>query len=126
MADALYILKLRMNQNITKVINEQRLSSSPSALLHGYSSFTWLPNSPQMTCLPSSLPFTSRIITQGSGRLCLPACNCWYLSEHLVLLALADDDIELELQSNILDKLLNSEVPYLLKREKPDLPVFLC
>jgi hypothetical protein len=38
--------------------------------------------------------------------------NCWYLSEHLVLLALADDDIELELKkSKILDKLLDSEVP---------------
>jgi hypothetical protein len=28
-----------------------------------------------MTCLPSSLPSTSRIITQGSGGLCLPACS---------------------------------------------------
>jgi hypothetical protein len=47
-----------------------------------------------MTCLPSSLPSTSRIITQGSGRLCLPACSAIagiYLSK-----ALADDDIELE------------------------------
>jgi hypothetical protein len=32
--------------------------------------------------------------------------HCWYLSEHLVLLTLADDDIELELKSKILDKLL--------------------
>ncbi len=51
--------------------------------------------------------------------------NCWYLSEHLVLLALADDDIELELKSKILDKLLDSEVPDLFKIGKPDLPVVL-
>ncbi len=51
--------------------------------------------------------------------------HCWHLSEHLVLLALADDDIELELKSRILDKLLDSEVPDLFKVGKPDLPVVL-
>jgi hypothetical protein len=51
--------------------------------------------------------------------------HCWHLSEHLVLLALADDDIELELKSKILDKLLDSEVPDLFKVGKPDLPVVL-
>jgi hypothetical protein len=29
--------------------------------------------------------------------------HCWYLSEQLVLLALADDDKEMELKSKILD-----------------------
>ncbi len=52
--------------------------------------------------------------------------HCWYLSKHLVLLALADDDIELELKSKILDKLLDCEVPDLFKIGKPDLPVVLC
>ncbi len=45
--------------------------------------------------------------------------NCLYLSEHLVLLAMADD-IE-----KILNKLLDSEVPDLFKIGKPDLPVVL-
>jgi hypothetical protein len=45
------------------------------------------------------------------------------LSEHLVLLALADNDIELELKSKILDKLLDSGDPDLFKIEKPDLPI---
>jgi hypothetical protein len=52
-------------------------------------------------------------------------CNCWYLSEHLVLLALADDVIELELKPKILDKRLDSEVSDLFKIGKPDLPVVL-
>jgi hypothetical protein len=56
-----------------------------------------------MTCLPLSLPSTSRIITLEQASM---QRNCLYLSEHLVLLALADDDIELELKSKILDKLL--------------------
>jgi hypothetical protein len=51
--------------------------------------------------------------------------HCWYLSEHLVLLALANDDIELELKSKSLDKLLDCEVPDLFKIGKPDLPVVL-
>jgi hypothetical protein len=46
--------------------------------------------------------------------------NCLYLSEHLVLLALADDDIE-----KILNKLLDCEVPDLFRIGKPDLPVVL-
>ncbi len=64
MTYALYTLTLRMTQNITKVINEEekimlgtRLSSSPSAMLHGFLSLTWLPKSPQMTWLPSSLSY---------------------------------------------------------------------
>jgi hypothetical protein len=51
--------------------------------------------------------------------------HCWYMSEHLVLLALANDYIELELKSKILDKLLDSEDPDLFKIGKPDLPVVL-
>ncbi len=64
MTDALCTLTLRMTQNITKVINEEekilletRLSSSPSAMLHGFLSLTWLPKPPQMTCLQPNLPY---------------------------------------------------------------------
>jgi hypothetical protein len=49
----------------------------------------------------------TRIITIEQALLASMQGNCWYLSEHLVFLALADDDIELELKkSKILDKLL--------------------
>jgi hypothetical protein len=48
----------------------------------------------------------------------------WNLSEHLVLLALSNKDLELELKSKILE-LLDSEVPELFKIGKPDLPVVL-
>jgi hypothetical protein len=68
---------------------------------------------------------TSRIITLEHALLASMQRNCWYLSEHLVLFALADDDIELELKSKILDKLLDSKVPDLSKKGKSDLPVVL-
>ena len=61
----------------------------------------------------------TRIITLEHALLASMQRNCWYLSEYLVLLALADDDIE------ILNKLLDSEVPDLFKIGKPDLPVVL-
>ncbi len=44
----------------------------------------------------------------------------WNLSEHLVLLALSNKDLELEIL-----ELLDSEVPELFKIGKPDLPVVL-
>jgi hypothetical protein len=47
------------------------------------------------------------------------------MSEHLALLALADDDTEIELMSKILDKLLDSEAPDLLQIGKHDLHVVL-
>ena len=67
----------------------------------------------------------TRIITLEHALLASMQRNCWYLSEYLVLLALADDDTELELKLKILDKLLDSEVPDLFKTGKPDLPVVL-
>ncbi len=54
----------------------------------------------------------------------MPACSAISVI-CLVLLALVDDDTELELKSKILNKLLDSEVPDLFKIEKPDLPVVL-
>ena len=51
--------------------------------------------------------------------------HVWNLSEHQVLLALADEYTELELKSKILVKLLDSEVPDPFKIGKPDLLVVL-
>jgi hypothetical protein len=49
----------------------------------------------------------------------------WNLSEHLVLLALADEHTELELKSKILVKLLDSETPGPFKIGKPLLVVLM-
>ncbi len=51
--------------------------------------------------------------------------HSWYSSEQLVLLALADDDLEQELKSKILERLLDSEVPDQFRMGKPELPVIL-
>jgi hypothetical protein len=45
--------------------------------------------------------------------------HSWYL------LALADDDLEQELKSKILERLLDSEVPDQFRIGKPELPVIL-
>jgi len=79
-------------------------------MLHGLSSFTWLPTKAPSNYL-SSFHIKDHYSRLGQALLASMQRHCWYLSEQLVLLALADDDIELELKSKILDKLLDSEVP---------------
>jgi hypothetical protein len=76
----------------------------------GFSSLTWLPKLPQMT-VKSSFHIRDHYPRLRQALLASIQRHCWYLSEHLVLLALANDDIELELKSKSLDKLLDSEVP---------------
>jgi hypothetical protein len=83
-------------------------------MLHGLSSFTWLPTkapSNDLSAIKSSFHIKDHYSRLGQALLASMQCHCWYLSEQLVLLVLADDDIELELKSKILDKLLDSEVP---------------
>jgi hypothetical protein len=112
MADALYILKLRMRRR--RRCWRQWLSSSASAMLHGLSSFTWLPTkapSNNLSAIKSSLRIKDHYSRLGQALLASMQRHWWYLSERLVLVALADDDIELELKSKILDKLLDFEVP---------------
>ncbi len=69
-----------------------------SQVLHGYqSSLKW------PVCRQVFLPHYPRL---RQALLASIQRHCWYLSEHLVLFALANDDIELELKSKSLDKLL--------------------
>ncbi len=134
MADAQNSLTLRIKQNITKVINEEEkmmfgdssslhlhlLCSMGSQVLHGCQS------PPQMTWLPIKFAFHVKDHYPRLGQALLASMqhHFWNLSEHLVLLALANDDLELELKSKILE-LLDSELPELFKIGKPDLPVVL-
>jgi hypothetical protein len=129
-ADALYFLKLRMTQNITKVINEEEKMMLETAAL--FISICYAPwfimvtkaSSDDLSAIKTSFHIKDHYPRLGQALLASMQRHCWYLSQQLILLALADDDIELELKSKILDKLLYSEVPDLFKTEKPDLPVF--
>jgi hypothetical protein len=47
-----------------------------------------------MTCLPSSLPSKSTVITLEHALLASLQRHCWYLSEHLVLLTLAEAKVK--------------------------------
>jgi hypothetical protein len=102
---------------------EIRLSSSTSAMLHG-SQVLHGCQSPlnDLSAIRSAFHIKDHYPRLGQALLASMQCHLWNLSEHLVLLALADDDIEQELKSKILDKLLDSGDPDLFKIEKPDLP----
>ena len=133
MADALYNLTLRMTQNITKAINEdEKIMMETAALFISICYAPWFLQSYMVTKAPSndlsavksSFHIRDHYPRLGQALLASMQRHCWYLSQQLILLALADDDIELEPKSKILDKLLYFEVPDLFKIEKPDLPVF--
>jgi hypothetical protein len=91
-----------MTQNITKVINEEE-----KIMLETRLSFmvTKAPSN-DLSAIKSSFHIKDHYPRLGQALLASMQRHCWYLSEHLVLLTLADDDIELELKSKILDKLL--------------------
>jgi hypothetical protein len=130
MADALYNLTLRMTQNITKVIKEKEKMETV-ALFISICYAPWFLKSYMVTkdpsndlsAITSSFHIRDHYPRLGQALLASIQRHCWYFSEHLVLLALANDDIEPELRSKILDKLL--EVPDLFKIGKPDLPIVL-
>ena len=106
MADALYILTLRMTQNITKVINEEeKMMLETAALFISIYYAPWFLKSymvakapsNDLSAIKSSFHIKDHYPRLGQALLASMQRHNWYLSEHLVLLALADDDIELEL-----------------------------
>jgi hypothetical protein len=98
----------------------QLLCSMGSQLLHGCQAL-----SNDLSAIKSAFHITDHYQRLGQALLASTQRHFWNLSEHLVLLAFADDDTELELKSKILDKLLDSEVPDPFKIGKPDLLVVL-
>jgi hypothetical protein len=118
-----------MPQNITKVINEEeKMILETKALFISICYAPWFLKfymvskalSNDLSAIKCSFHIKDHYLWLGQALLASMQRHCWYLSEHLVLLALADDEIELELKSKILDKLFDSEVPDLFKIETPD------
>jgi hypothetical protein len=95
-----------MTRNITKVINEKEkmmletaahfisICYAPWPLKSGCQSPLKCPVCHQV-CLPDQGPLPKA----QAGSACRHAAHFWNLPDDLVLLALADDDIELELKS---------------------------
>jgi hypothetical protein len=81
----------------------QLLCSMGSQLLHGCQAL-----SNDLSAIKSAFHITDHFQRLGQALLASTQRYLWNLSEHLVLLAFADDDTELERKSKILDKLLDS------------------
>ena len=108
MADALYNFTLRMTQNITKAINEdEKIMMETAALFISICYAPWFLKSYMVNKAPSNdlsavkssfhirdhYPRLRQALLAGMQH------HFWNLPDDLVLLALADDDIELELKS---------------------------
>ncbi len=82
MADALYILTLRMTQNVTKVMNEEEKTMLETAAFFISICYApWFLNSYMVVKAPSNdlAAFKSAFHIEAQypklGRLCLPACS---------------------------------------------------
>jgi hypothetical protein len=106
MADAQYILTLRMTRNITKVINKEEDDVGDSSSLHLHLLFSMALMSYKVAKAPSNdlsaikpaFHFKDHYPRLRQALFASIQCHFWNLTEHLVFLALADDDIELELK----------------------------
>ena len=67
--------------------------------------------------LHESYPKLSTALTTSMQR------HSWYLTEQLVIFALSDDDVDEEEKRNLLESLLEQEVPVKCSSGKPDLPI---
>ncbi len=90
-ADALYNLTLRMTQNITKAINEDEKISICYAPWFLKSYMVNKAPSNDLSALKSSFHIRDHYPRLRQALLASIQRHCWYLSEHLVLLALAND-----------------------------------
>ena len=94
------MLTLRMTQNITKAINEEeKIMMETAALFISICYAPWFLKSYMVNKAPSndlsavksSFHIRDHYPRLRQALLASIQCHCWYLSEHLVLLALAND-----------------------------------
>lgn len=132
MADAQYILTLWMTENITRVSNEDEKKMLETAAF--FVAICYAPwflksylveqsSSNDLSAIKSSFHIKEHYPKLGQALLASMQRHSWYLVEQLVLLALADDDVEHEMKKKMLQKLVQCGVPDKFTMEKPELPV---
>lgn len=132
MADGLYILTLRMTDKIAKVSNEEEKKMLETAAF--FISVCYAPwflksylvdKSPSndLAAIKSAFHIKEQYPKLGQALLASMQRHGWYLSEQLVLLALADNDIGQEDKNRMLERLVQYDVPDQFRIGKPEMPV---
>lgn len=130
MADSLYILTLQLTQNITNFLSDDEIKMLETSsvfilifygpwLLKSYLTHTAPANDLEAFhdayALSEHYPDLAAALIQSMQR------HAWYLTEEMVVLALADDDIQGQ-KVEIMARLLSQEAPESFRYSKPELP----
>ena len=120
MADALYLLTLRMTEKVAQVMNEEDKKMVKTASF--FVSVCYGPwflksymvdklHSNNLTAFKSLFDIRDHYPKLGQTLLSSMQWHAWYLTEQLVMLALADNDVDKEVKKNMLEKLVECDVP---------------
>ncbi|XP_065658092.1 uncharacterized protein LOC136082603 [Hydra vulgaris] len=132
MADALYILTLRITDKITMIMSEvEKKKIETAAFFTSVWYAPWFLKSYLVASSPSNdlaacknaFCIKEKYPNLGSALVASIQRHTWYLTEQLVLLSLADDDVEQEVKKEMLDRLFQFDVPDKFKIGKPELPI---
>lgn len=132
MADALYLLTLRMTDKIARIMNEEERTMVETAAF--FVSICYAPwflkcyladKAPKndLEAFKDAFNIQDQYPKLGHALLSSMQRHAWYLTEDLIPLALADDDIEEEEKMKILQRLTEFEFPDKFRIGKPELPV---
>jgi hypothetical protein len=120
MADALYIFTLRMTQRITNLLNEEEKNMLEIAAF--FVSVCYAPwflksyvveKSPfnDLAAIKSAFQIKEHYPKLGQALLDSMQQHNWYLSEQLVVLVLADNDVSEEIKMKMLQQLVGFDIP---------------
>ena len=132
MADGLYILTLCLTQNITKLMDERETNMMKKAalvvcLFYGpwFLKSYVVEKSPNNDLESFKQAFALQKVYPDLGRALLASLqrHSWYLTEQLVVTALADDDVEESVKVQMMENLLSNPTPETFRIEKPELKV---
>ena len=134
MADALYIMMLRITCNVSKLMSseESKMIETAALFISIFYSVWFLksymasqaPNNDLM-CFKQVFTLKDHYPKLGGALLISLQRHTWYLTEELVVLSLADADLEKDVKQEMLIKLLNVLAPETYAFEKPVLPTIL-
>ena len=130
-ADALYLLKLTMTSKMSKVMNEEEKTMVETASFFVVICYTpWFlkayltSNAPNndLNAFKEVFHIKEQYPELGHALLKSMQRHTWYLTEELVLLALADVNLDYEVKIKMLKRLLEFDVSKKFKVSKPQLP----
>ena len=132
MADSLYLLTLKMTEKVVKVMNEEEKKMVDTTAFFVFIYYgPWFLKSyvvqnstnNDLAAFKSAFHIRDQYPNLGQALLSSMQRHSWYLTGQLVMLAIADDDVEEAEKLKMLEKMLQYDVPDQFRLGKPELPI---